>query len=174
MNYLIKHDGKYLVTIPHHGPGKWTTKVVEAKTFSQAHAEQLLDIYPQFVAEKCIDEGSLIVYHHDKVVLQLNENLLTTQHAWDNLDELKVAHELRLVIEELMGETSSNALARSLYADWTIIQFELQRLWNFKENAMYHRHWTLPKCTCPKYDNEDAFPHHKYISGNCVLHGSTK
>lgn len=53
-----------------------------------------------------------------------------------------------------------------------ILQFKLQHEWNFERNINYHRFWELPKCTCPKLDNEDRYPCGYYISNtNCPLHG---
>jgi hypothetical protein len=30
--------------------------------------------------------------------------------------------------------------------------------------------WNEEGCACPKLDNEDSYPHRRYVSGNCDLH----
>ena len=117
---------------------------------------------------------SLIVLHHGLPRLMLSERLLYQQNAWKNVEKIKTAHELRLVIEELMSETRNVNMLRSLRDDWTEIQFELQRLWGFEEGDRFHKFWTLPKCTCPKMDNEDyyyIYPDRSLINPSCPLHG---
>lgn len=114
----------------------------------------------------------LFVYYNDIPVLLLNHNLFETRGCWDNLSAIKEAHELKLCIQHLIIETSNRRLLKSLALDITEIEFELQRLWGFSQDAKSHRFWNLPKCTCPKHDNEDRHPSaHGIINRNCVLHG---
>ena len=30
--------------------------------------------------------------------------------------------------------------------------------------------WTEKDCACPKLDNEDFYPHRRFVSGDCQLH----
>lgn len=52
-------------------------------------------------------------------------------------------------------------------------EFELQRLWGFKEDRGYHTWWLKnPICKCPKIDNMDiAYSGKRVINCNCPLHG---
>ena len=54
------------------------------------------------------------------------------------------------------------------------LEFTMQRLWGFTEDANYHTHWLrIPYCTCPKMDNTDPvyYGRGKIISGGCPVHG---
>ena len=55
--------------------------------------------------------------------------------------------------------------------DWTEVQFKLQDLWGFAQNADFHRSYTLPGCKCPVMDNDDRLgtPYHVYAQ-DCQLH----
>lgn len=38
------------------------------------------------------------------------------------------------------------------------LEFKLQKLWKFPQDARYHTHWVKIKgCTCPKMDNKNFF-----------------
>lgn len=41
---------------------------------------------------------------------------------------------------------------------WKETNYVLQSLWGFKQHGEYHKFWELPKCICPKIDNEDRYP----------------
>jgi hypothetical protein len=112
------------------------------------------------------------VYHYGEPKYILNKRLLDHQNCWRNVPEIIAAHELKLVIYDLMHETNNIQELRSLAADIQEIEFHLQRLWNFPEDVRYHRFWETPKCKCPTFDNMDAYPYQQYFSGTCVLHGS--
>lgn len=113
------------------------------------------------------------VFYNGKPIFLLNENLLTRQNCWKNLEAIKEAHELKLCIYALIIEESDTALLRSLVLDIEEIEFELQRLWKFREDYKFHRFWETPKCKCPKIDNEEAYPFGYYIRNlTCILHGS--
>lgn len=54
----------------------------------------------------------------------------------------------------------------------TQIEFQLQKLWKFEQDQTFHKFWELPKCSCPKLDNEDlSGTGHRYIDTNCIFHG---
>lgn len=52
---------------------------------------------------------------------------------------------------------------------WRLSQEELQKLWGFDKDKSRWCEWRLPKCTCPKMDNEDA-GRYIYFSMDCPLH----
>lgn len=53
------------------------------------------------------------------------------------------------------------------------IEFAMQRLWGFDEDASYHNHWYLdPKCQCPVLDNRELQGMDRSIINlSCPLHG---
>ena len=54
----------------------------------------------------------------------------------------------------------------------TNLEFSLQKAWGFSQDIKYHKFWDRPRCTCPKMDNDDAYPYGYYvISESCPLHG---
>lgn len=110
------------------------------------------------------------VFWNDKPVYTLNKALIDQQNAWLNIDKIVEAHELKLAIYFLIDGTNNKKLLRSLALDLREIEFELQALWGFSLDAMFHRQWEYPKCKCPRLDNIDAYPHNRYISSNCPLH----
>lgn len=113
----------------------------------------------------------LTVYYKSNVGIVLNKRLLDNQNAWSNLDAIKDAHWLKLMVYEMLEETSDRDTLKSLGNDLTEIEFELQDLWGFPLDANYHRFWEYPKCTCPKMDNADWYPHRSVIQKDCPLHG---
>lgn len=102
----------------------------------------------------------------------LSPGFLDRQNAWSNLNKLKILHYQRLEIEHEMSETDDSDELRFLNAFWQENQFELQETWGFERNTHFHRFWTVPKCTCPKMDNEDNLgSKYSYMSGDCPVHG---
>jgi hypothetical protein len=128
--------------------------------------------------KKTIDEinksGECQVHHPvtGDVVYILNPFMLNQYDAWHNLDALKDMHTLKLVIYlDIEQETDPKRL-KQLDLDLQEIEFELQDLWGFPRDARYHKFWLRPKCTCPKLDNEDAYPTGFYTTNQeCPIHG---
>jgi len=105
----------------------------------------------------------------------LNKRLLDMQNCWENLEDIKEVHELKFLFQEMMKLEKDLEMLRSLAADITECEFELQRLWKFSLDANYHRFWIVPKCECPRMDNEDRYPHGHYIINlSCPIHGDLK
>jgi len=102
---------------------------------------------------------------------------------------MKLAEELKLSIETIrliehyhriredfitqMGRGGTKEVLRFYDSILEEIEFNLQELWGFEKNKNYHRFWERPYCTCPKMDNDDAYPYGLYvISSSCILHGA--
>lgn len=69
-------------------------------------------------------------------------------------------------------EVSVTDLIKSTYDVWFENEQLLQKLWKFREDKDYIKFWTFPACTCPKMDNDDAYPHGRYVTvQNCPIHG---
>lgn len=68
---------------------------------------------------------------------------------------------------------SKKAISSKEYMEeWTSNEYALQELWGFPKDVRYHKFWEMAGCTCPKMDNEDAYPTGYYTrSGDCPLHG---
>lgn len=112
------------------------------------------------------------VFYGGKVPFIINPTILDRQKAWENLDKIKEAHQLNLIIFEMMKKTDNASELRSLAEDVQLVQFELQRLWNFPQDARFHRPWLLPKCSCPRMDNEERWGTGEMVTNaNCLLHG---
>lgn len=119
-----------------------------------------------------IKDGELEVYNTDGTVAYImNWFLLNRQQCWENLEDIKETHQLKLIIYDLIRETEDPDLLKSLAQDLTEIEFHLQELWKFPRDANFHRFWEYPKCTCPKLDNADDYPHMQHINLGCPLHG---
>lgn len=103
---------------------------------------------------------------------QLNPHLLDMRGAWKNVNKLKEAHWLKNMLIDMMLETNDKEELKSLALDITEVEFELQDLWGFDRNTRYHRFWALPKCQCPKMDNDDWYGTKYSIKAvDCPLHG---
>ena len=118
-----------------------------------------------------VPSANLVIWHKGREHSILNKRLLDRQNCWENLEAIKDLHRERLeLFDEMQTETDSGLLL--MYnALCDVIEFELQELWKFPQDANYHRFWERPKCTCPKFDNIDFYPYRRVISGDCVLHG---
>ena len=113
------------------------------------------------------------VYYDGKLQYNLNKKWLDKQDCWDNLEDIKDCHYLKLVIFSLIEETDDRELLKSLGQDLELIEFQLQKLWGFPLDKDYHMFWKYPKCRCPYLDNYDRYPNDYYIIGlDCPLHGS--
>lgn len=85
-------------------------------------------------------------------------------------------HILRYLIEsnviELMETEDSEGIIKHNYEEWLDNEKILQKLWKFKEDDNYIKFWTFPACSCPKMDNDDAYPTGRYVtSQGCLIHG---
>lgn len=56
------------------------------------------------------------------------------------------------------------------------IEFKLQKVWKFPQDARYHTHWVKIKgCTCPKMDNKNYFGSDIcLINQKCKWHSPSK
>lgn len=120
-----------------------------------------------------INLESRIVKVHDEGV-RLNGRLILQQ----NLSESEVDHILRLheykltVRAKMKALPSDNPKIKDYAADLEQIEFLLQDAWKFERNINYHKFWEAPHCTCPKMDNDDAWPSGYYVRNfGCPVHG---
>jgi len=60
-----------------------------------------------------------------------------------------------------------------LFRLWKRQEFILQALWRFELDEKFHKDYLLPGCTCPKMDNDDAYPVQRWVSADCIFHGGS-
>lgn len=117
-------------------------------------------------------DENLIVFYKGEPKYLINPDLLNQQKAWNNLDKIKALHETKLAIHDEILKTDDKELLKQYVSDLTMLEFELQKQWGFKEDENFHRFWNTPKCKCPVMDNEDNYPIGIYYrSRACPLHG---
>ncbi len=109
----------------------------------------------------------------DKRISTINSILVANQGLdLDTVSKINKLHRVRNCYLTLMDEFNDKGNLRHFSNIITQIDFQLQKLWKFKEDSAYHRFWELPKCDCPKMDNIDTYgTGHRYINPNCILHG---
>lgn len=109
----------------------------------------------------------------DKRISTINSRLVANQGLdLDTVNNINKLHRVRNCYLTLMEEVNDKQILRHFSDVITQIDFQLQSLWKFKEDSSYHRFWELPKCDCPKMDNQDVQgTGHRYINPNCTLHG---
>lgn len=108
-------------------------------------------------------------------MVKLNEKLLEKQgvSAEATSELLKVYERLDEVLTSSY-QTGDIPTLKKIAEEIEQIEFELQRLWNFPQDANYHSYWfRINRCTCPRHDNVDPmfFGGGKIIMGNCPIHG---
>jgi hypothetical protein len=109
-------------------------------------------------------------------VIMLNKHLIREKNISDEtLNNIKRVHHEKLFLFTEMDKTDNVETLRSYAKMITKLEFELQELWCFPKDIKFHKFWELPKCKCPKMDNDDAWGSGYYIvSGQCPIHGGCK
>jgi hypothetical protein len=109
---------------------------------------------------------------HKNTVLGINLSLAMDQHLdFDTFCAIVALHKERYDLNQIFDKLTDPILIRMVFVQLREIEFELQYLWGFPSNEIYHRSFYWSHCKCPKMDNADAFPLMQYKSGNCPLHG---
>lgn len=113
----------------------------------------------------------LTLYDTDGVPIgMLNETLLNKQNNC-NLHQLKQLHTKRHALELEMLNANDKQQLKQLLLEWTEVQFDLQEAWGFPKDATFHPSHRLPKCGCPKMDNDERIgTPYKVINEDCPLH----
>ncbi len=103
----------------------------------------------------------------------INTNLAIRQNLTDeDVENIKKLHAIRNCYFGLIEVTDDKSELINIRDIITQIEFSLQKIWGFEEDARYHRFFDIPKCDCPKLDNSDLLgTGHRYINPNCILHG---
>ena len=121
--------------------------------------------YPEYVEYAVADPEGMVAH-------LLNANLVQKQSvSSENLKKIIKLHQDRYEIFHLMNamdpETDKEEL-QECYKELTELEFNLQELWGFEKDKMYHRFWNQPHCSCPSMDNDESYPYGPYyISKGC-------
>lgn len=125
------------------------------------------------------DENPKHAILSDSSIHILDEDLIESQKVTEDQFQqmIPIYQEIDNILLE-MGNLSvrfSSDRLNELYQDWLSLQFKLQKLWNFPENANYFRDYDLPHCTCPKFDNDERLgTPYRIISSDCVYYHGKK
>jgi hypothetical protein len=107
-------------------------------------------------------------------VPELHREVIDKLHILRYLIERNVKELMVSMKNKVSTEDSDEVvmLIQTNYTIWMDNEKLLQKLWKFKEDEGYIRTWNFPACSCPKMDNEDAWPYGPYIiSQPCIIHG---
>lgn len=119
---------------------------------------------------------SLKQYCEERIKLHrqvTNEVLIDRQNlSEDEVNDINCLHMLRDTLTILMYKSVNKDNWKFYNTLLDNVEEQLQNNWKFPVDSNYYRFWDRPHCTCPKMDNDDAYPYGRYIvSGDCPIHG---
>lgn len=119
------------------------------------------------------DKYAKYTYKHNDQTYGINPVLAERQNVSDDvLKNIIMFHRIRLRMHDYIEKTDDREKLRVINHSLVNLEFKLQDLWGFERNIDYYRFWYVPKCTCPKMDNDDNYPLGMYYrSKDCPLHG---
>ena len=103
----------------------------------------------------------------------LNMRLVEKQELSDiDTECIQNLHELKHYLFQFMIEIDDENKLKELAKLVEVVEFKLQKTWKFKEDRNMHDWFKVPKCICPKSDNEDmkGTPYRRVVQ-NCKNHG---
>lgn len=106
--------------------------------------------------------------------VELNKNLINKQQlSKSDVENIKKLHAQRICIEKCMELEDNSEKLKLLFFLWNEIQNELQKAWKFEQDYRYIRFWEVPKCECPKSDNEESYGYGRFVYNmSCPVHGT--
>ena len=113
------------------------------------------------------------VIHEGKVISYLNPNLIKKNGVTIlEVARIKELHCNKYKIFQQMEATDDPKLLKHYANIVEVLEFELQKHWHFVQNTMMHRWFDVPKCKCPKMDNEERMgTKFRIFSADCPIHG---
>jgi hypothetical protein len=110
----------------------------------------------------------------NKKNLILNQNLISRNELNEgDVSKLSKLHHIKWCFFNLAEKLEDKNELKSISEIITQIEFQLQNVWKFNQDSVYHKFWEIPKCSCPKMDNEEVYgTGHRYINTNCLYHGN--
>jgi hypothetical protein len=116
------------------------------------------------------------IYYEGEPISYINPHLCEKQGLTD--ETIKLICETHSVKHGLlvdMENTEDVEALRELASQVEDVEYTLQELWGFERDSKYHRFWLLPKCSCPRLDNEDRYATGvSIIDTDCIIHGWRK
>jgi len=107
-----------------------------------------------------------------KYDMTLSSGFLAACDAESNLEEIKAKFIIKYKLFTKMDETDNSNELKALAEEVKQNEFSIQELFNFPRNFDFHRWWEVPKCLCPKMDNQDCWgTKYNYHNTNCPVHG---
>ena len=103
----------------------------------------------------------------------INQNLVNRQKVSpEDVKRIVKLQTLRKYFFDFMELSEDKEEVRRLDKIVTQIEFQLQRLWRFKQDETMHRWFERPKCSCPKMDNSEMLGTGvRYTNPKCIIHG---
>lgn len=116
------------------------------------------------------------VIYQGKTITKLNSDLVHQRNiSDDNVEKLKRAHICLYRTYEQMSETDDIERLKILAKRCTKIEFIQQELWGYPRDATWHKWFDVPKCKCPKSDNQLRLGTKYYIvDQTCDIHAISK
>jgi len=114
-----------------------------------------------------------IFKHATSKLYSVNNNLVIRQNiGLEDVKRIVKLQTIRFYFYDLIELSDDKEEIRRLAKFITQLEFQLQVLWNFKQDENMHRWFDIPKCSCPKMDNADNLgTPYKIINPKCIIHG---
>jgi hypothetical protein len=115
-----------------------------------------------------------IFKHATSKLYSINNNLVIRQKVSpEDVKKIEKLQNIRSYFYDFIELSEDKEEIRRLAKFITQIEFQLQKLWNFKPDETMHRWFDVPKCSCPRMDNVDYLgTPYKSINHKCIIHGN--
>lgn len=113
----------------------------------------------------------LVIRKPEDIVL--NKELLLKQRITEEDGGLiRISHTLKDGLFKKMSETDDKEELRTMAKMVENLEFIQQKLWGFPLDESFHLWYIVPKCTCPKMDNQETMgvKNHRVIVSDCPIH----
>jgi hypothetical protein len=123
------------------------------------------DIYSSENMDIFTDNGEFIT--------SLNRRLVIKQGLTaEEIELLKDTHVVRRILFNCMEATDDAIHLRRFAKVFEELENCQQELWKFGANKSFHRWFEVPKCSCPKLDNQDCLGSEvDVVDLTCKIHG---
>jgi hypothetical protein len=122
--------------------------------------------------EQFPDHPCAVIYE-GKVISYLNPNLIKKNGLSINeVAKIKSLHCSKYIVFQAMENTDDVTTLKYYAKIVEGIEYDLQGTWHFAKSSMMHRWFDVPKCKCPKLDNEERMgTKFRIFSADCPIHG---
>jgi len=118
------------------------------------------------------EESKYITFYNDRKMI-INQELAEKRGISDEtIRQIQRLHLLREALKDIMATVENQELLPGLALTLQDLDFQLQDHWGFVRDPSFHRWFDVPRCTCPKLDNEENLGRSDMaiISSNCPVH----